>query len=104
MKMKMQNLVNVLFYLTLGITSATILSGCAGVQQAINASEASAVVNLRAAEDNNLKVLVFGICATPYSAIIRHPEIVPGVSALCLPNGNMSNPANLLNPLTVPSK
>ncbi len=82
------------------VTIAATFTGCAGVQQAINAGEASAAVNLRAAEDNNLKVLVFGICATPYSAIIRHPEIVPGVGALCLPNGNLSNPANLLNAIT----
>ncbi len=76
--------------------AALTLSGCASYQQAINAGETSAAVTLRAAEDNNLRVLVFGICATPYSALILHPEIVPGVGSLCLPNGNFTNPANLL--------
>lgn len=82
--------------LILAVLLAVGLSGCASYQQAINAGETSAAVTLRAAEDNNLRVLVFGICATPYSALIRHPEIVPGVGALCLPGGNLSNPAALL--------
>ena len=82
---------------SIAILIATLsLGGCAGWQQAINGYEASGFMAARAAEDQNLKVLTFAICATPFSAIIRNPQLVPGISALCLPAGNMTNPANLL--------
>lgn len=73
-----------------------ILPGCASQLQAVKAFNASAVVSLKAAEDVNLERLQFEMCATPYSAIIRHPELVPGMAAMCLPGGNLTNPANLL--------
>lgn len=75
---------------------ALSLSGCASQLQMVSAAQSSAAVALRAAEDNNLSYLKFSLCATPYSAIIRHPEIVPGIGALCLPGGDRTNPANLL--------
>jgi hypothetical protein len=81
---------------------ALSLTGCASQLQAVKGMQSAAAVSLRAAEDNQLDLLVFGICATPYSALIRHPEIVPGVGALCLPNGNLTNPANLL--YAIPAK
>jgi hypothetical protein len=83
--------------LALAITiGATLMAGCASQLQAVKAVQESAVVSLRAAEDNNLDRLHFEICATPFSALVRHPELVPGVGALCLPSGVLSNPANLL--------
>lgn len=82
--------------------AAVALSGCATQMQLVKGYESAAAISLRAAEDNQLGVLTFGLCATPYSAIVRHPEIVPGVMALCLPGGNLSNPANLLS--AIPAK
>lgn len=75
---------------------ALVVSGCASQLQAVKAMNSAAVVSLRAAEDINLERLSFELCATPYSALVRNPQLVPGVAAICLPNGNMTNPANLL--------
>jgi len=61
----------------------TILAGCASVQQAINGYEAAAGVSLRAAEDNAIQVWTFTGCATPYSAALRNPQIIPALRALC---------------------
>jgi len=85
-------------YLILPLAAAVaMLSGCASQLQAVKGFNAAAVVSLRAAEDINLERQVFEICATPFSAIARNPNIVPGIMGLCLPNGNASNPANVLN-------
>ena len=81
---------------TFMILALAALTGCASQLQATKALEESAAVSLRAAEDNHLGVLTFELCGTPYSALVRHPELVPGVAAICLPNGNFTNPANLL--------
>lgn len=86
------------------LVAAIALTGCASQLQATKAMEESAAVSLRAAEDNHLGVLTFDLCATPYSALVRHPELVPGVAALCLPGGNLTNPANLLNAIPAPTK
>lgn len=87
-----------LILIALGLT----LSGCASQLQFVKGAQSAAAVSLRATEDLNLSGLVFGLCATPYSAIIRHPDLVPGIAALCLPGGNLSNPANLLS--AIPAK
>lgn len=85
---------------------AAALTGCASQLQAVKAMNSAAVVSLRAAEDVNLERLKFELCATPYSALVRNPQLVPGVAAICLPNGNMTNPANLLTaiPPAAPAK
>ncbi len=81
------------------------LSGCASVNQAYSAFGASALVSAQGAEDNVLATLKVGICATPYSAIVRHPEVVPGIEAMCLPGGQATNPAALLTAVSgVPAK
>lgn len=60
-----------------------LLTGCASIQQAINGYEAVAAVSLRAAEDNNISVWTFNACATPYSAALRNPQIIPALRVLC---------------------
>lgn len=72
------------------------LAGCANVQQAINGYEAAALVSIKAAEDNNIRLWSANACGTPLSAAIRNPQIVPALRALCLPAGADSNPAALL--------
>jgi PBP1b-binding outer membrane lipoprotein LpoB len=82
------------------ILLALYVSGCASIQPTINGYEAAVVTSLRAAEDQHLKVLAFELCATPLSAAIRHPEIVPALRAACIPAGAEASPALLLE--TIP--
>lgn len=67
------------------------LSGCAGIQQAVQAYGSVAVSNARAANDTLIEAHKIGLCALPLSAIARHPEIVPAVRSLCLsPNDKIT--------------
>lgn len=81
-----------------------IMSGCASFQQAVNGYESAAVVNVKAAEDNNIRTWLYDACGTPFSAAIRHPEIVPGLKALCLPNGADTSPSSLFDNIPQPKK
>lgn len=84
------------------IASLLALGGCASWQQAINAGEASALVSARAANDNVINLWTTAACATPFSAAVRNPHIIPALRALCVPGGYESNPAALLD--AVPPK
>jgi len=59
------------------------LAGCASVQQAVNGYAAAAAVSVRAAEDENIRVWTADACATPYSAALRNPQIIPAMRDLC---------------------
>lgn len=74
-----------------------LLTGCASIQPTINGYEDAIITNLKSAEDQHLKMLSVQWCATPLSAAIRHPEIIPSLKALCLPAGSESSPATLLD-------
>jgi len=76
---------------------AALLPGCAGFQQAVTGYEAAAIKGVTALQDNALTSWVVLGCATPISAAIRHPEIIPALKALCLPGGSASNPSALLD-------
>jgi len=67
-----------------------LLSGCAGFQQAVTGYQSAAATSMTAAEDNLIRAWVFQACATPYSAILRHPEIAPALVALCRSVGDTS--------------
>jgi hypothetical protein len=69
------------------------MSGCASWQQALNGYESAALVSARAANDNILNVSITAICATPYSALIRHPELWEILPKLC--GGGMKDAATL---------
>ncbi len=77
--------------------AALALAGCASFTQVASGYEASAAQGLRAAEDNNIQVWEFNVCATPFSAAVRHPEIIAAMRALCLPNAAAGSPATLLD-------
>lgn len=79
------------------IAILAVMTGCASVNQAYSALGASALVDARTASDNALRTAIVGVCMTPYDTIVRNPTIVPGVMALCLPGGNMANPASPLD-------
>ena len=80
---------------------AASLTGCASYQQAVDGGMTAAAVSLRAAEDTNIHLWTFNACATPLSAAIRNPQIIPALRALCLPGGGQSSPILLLE---VPAK
>lgn len=67
---------------------ALILAGCAGLQQAVQTYGSVAVTNARAANDTLIEGYKVGVCALPFSAVMRHPEIIPAIEALCLPRGD----------------
>lgn len=67
---------------------ALILSGCAGMQQAVQTYGSVAVTNARAANDTLIEGYKVGVCALPFSAVMRHPEIIPAIEVLCLPRGD----------------
>lgn len=83
---------------------AALLCGCAGFQQAVSGYQAAAAKGLRAVEDNNIEVWTFNVCSTPFSAAMRHPEIIAAMRALCLPNGAAGSPAALLDAAQVAPK
>lgn len=62
------------------------LTGCAAWQQAITGAASAAAVSARAAEDQNIQMWVFNACATPYSAALRNPQVIPAMRALCGPS------------------
>lgn len=72
------------------------LIGCAGVQQVVTGYESSAIAGAKALHDNEIMVLKVGLCATPFSAAVRNPEIIPALKVLCLPGASVS-PAALLD-------
>lgn len=84
-------LVVILTLLTLAL--CWVLSGCTTTMAAY---ETAATKEIKASDDNLISNYKALFCALPYSAIVRNPEIIPGVKALCLPGGNMTNPADLL--------
>lgn len=70
------------------IGAGLALTGCAGLQQAVQAYGGVAVTNARAANDTLIDAYKVGICALPLSAIARHPEIIPAVRWLCIRQGD----------------
>ena len=107
--MKIERLIDTVIWATWIVSVIAIFSlmsqlgGCASQQNAINSLESSAIVTIRAAEDNNIRMWSANACGTPYSAAIRNPAIVPALKALCLPGGNATDPASLLD-VILPAK
>lgn len=70
------------------------LSGCASYQQALNGFESASLVSIKSADDNVINLWSTAACATPLSAIIRNPQIIPALDMLCIPNGSVSKLLN----------
>lgn len=79
------------------IISLLVLSGCAGLQQAVTGYESAALAGAKASNDNIIQVWKVAACATPFSAAVRNPEIIPALKALCLPAGAAASPVTLLD-------
>lgn len=73
----------VMFMLAVGLALA--LTGCASVQQAVQAYGSVAITGARAANDTVIEAQKVSFCGLPYSALQRHPEIQPAVQTLCGP-------------------
>lgn len=82
---------------------AVSVSGCAGVSQAVNAYGAIAVTGARATNDTLIEANKVALCATPISALARHPELVPAVRSLCLPTKDSGNVGQVVDLIEVPA-
>lgn len=80
--------------LILAISAA--LAGCASFNQALVGYESAAVVSAKAANDNIIAIWSTAACATPISAAMRNPQIIPALKVLCMPGGDVA-PVSLLD-------
>lgn len=84
------------------IVALLALSGCAGMQQALTGYESAAVAGAKASNDNLIAIWSTAACATPFSAAVRNPQIIPALKALCLPAGAGASPITLLDAVPAP--
>lgn len=70
------------------LAACVALTGCAGIQQAVQAYGSVAVTNAKATNDTLVEAYKVGLCALPLSAIARHPEIIPAIRTLCIAPGD----------------
>lgn len=71
------------------------MAGCAGTQQVVSGYEMALAKGLNAANDNAIQVWKYQACATPFSAVVRNPEVGPALMSLCVLQGSVG-PAELL--------
>lgn len=87
--------------IALAASMAFSLSGCAGISQAVDAYGTVAVSDAKAANDTIIAAQKVALCATPVSALVRHPELVPAVRALCMPRGDGGTVDQVLDSIAV---
>ena len=76
------------------------LQGCtSSMNQATIAFEAAEIQNIRASNDIGLENIKTVLCASPYSAILRHPELWDVMPKLCAPGVREATPQTLLQPV-----
>lgn len=71
---------------------AGALSGCSALNTAVNTYGSVALSNAREANDTAIAMWSTAACATPLSAILRNPQIVPALRVLCLPTDEQAVP------------
>lgn len=84
-------------FVLFAIAVAASLTGCGAIQPALNGYESAAASGLDAANDNAVKVWRYQVCATPVSAALRNPDIVPAIKALCMPAAGAAAASTLLD-------
>lgn len=77
---------------TLILLAASALTGCGALNTAVNTYGSVALDNARATNDTAIVVWSTAACATPLSAILRNPQIVPALRALCMPTDEQAAP------------
>lgn len=76
---------------------AACLSGCGSLAPAVDAYGAAVITGAKAANDSIIAANKVAICATPVSALVRHPEMVPAVRSLCVPGTDTGNVGQVLD-------
>lgn len=75
------------------LTGAALLSGCTTTTASMYSGlYTQAKAGVQVFDDNSLKTMRDMLCAQPYSAIQRHPELQAGIVTLC---GPLTNTASL---------
>jgi hypothetical protein len=82
---------------------AASLSACASFQQGVSAVGVAAVDSAKTANDQAIYVWSTAACATPISAALRNPQVIPALRALCVPASETA-PSSLLDSLQAHSK
>lgn len=72
------------------------LVGCASAQQVIKGYESAGEMTLNAVNDNRIKIWELQACDTPFSAVMRNPNIIPALEILCI-QPNQVSPNKLLD-------
>ena len=79
------------------------VSGCGSLINAVNAYGAVAIDNGRAANDAVIGGWTVAACATPISAALRNPQVIPALRALCMPAPTVA-PLDLLDAMARPGR
>lgn len=85
------------------ILSLLALSGCASFQQGVSAFGVAAVDSAKTANDQAIYVWSTAACATPISAALRNPKVIPALRALCMAQHEVAA-SSLLDPIARPGR
>lgn len=77
---------------------AVSLAGCASFQQGVSAFSVAAVDSAKTANDQAIWAWSTAACATPISAALRNPQIIPALRVLCMASSDVV-PSSLLDPV-----
>lgn len=80
------------------LLAALALSGCASFQQGVSAFGVAAVDSAKTANDQAIFVWSTAACATPISAALRNPQVIPALRVLCMPTTEVVA-SSLLDPV-----
>jgi hypothetical protein len=76
---------------------AASVSGCSSLLQGVDAYGAAAITGAQATNDTLITANKVALCATPVSALVRHPELVTAVRSLCLPAKDTGNVSQVID-------
>ena len=68
--------------------AALPMQGCPNYVPTIKGYAEAGAQTARDVEDLNLARLKFGLCATPFSAVLRNPEFAGALKDLCIGSSN----------------
>jgi hypothetical protein len=85
------------------LAAALALTGCGSLINAVNAYGTVAIENGRAANDTLIAGWTVAACATPISAALRNPQVIPALRVLCMPVQTVA-PVELLDALGRPGR
>lgn len=92
------------FVALLAVIALAMLAGCTTTTASMYSGiYTQAKAGVQVFDDNALVTMKDLVCAQPYSAIQRHPELQPGILALCGPMTNTAtlDPAQVMQMLSI---